>query len=71
MDLMVSRLTNGEEIYTHRGIIHFLDKLQEVYYHVRLGNLSFLTPGVYQFTLLGNREWIAHRKLQVKQIEEE
>ncbi len=69
MELAVTRLATGEEVFAHRGSVHFGDPLKEVRYVVRLHECEFPAPGVYQFTLLGNGAWVAPRRLNVYQKE--
>ncbi len=65
IELIVSRLDTEEEIYSFRNTTHFPDKLAEVRFHLRLTQCSFPVAGHYQFTLLADGEWLAHRRLRV------
>ena len=68
-DLVVAALSTGEEAYTFRSQLSFPDKLAEVLYHARLHQCSFPAPGDYQFTLLIDGEWVAQRRLRLRQKE--
>jgi len=70
IDLVVTRLDTGEEVHNHRGRITFPDMLQEVTYHIRLARCPFPVEGTYQFALLVDGEWVAHRRLRVYQRQE-
>lgn len=65
--LAVTLLDTGEEVYRHEGRISIQEMLQEVTYHTRLHSCGFPTEGLYQFTLLVDGEWVAHRRLKVYQ----
>ena len=65
IERVVTRLDTGEEIQNYRGRIAFPEMLQEVTYHLRLSSCRFPVEGLYQFTLLVDGEWIAHRRLRV------
>src|SRR5260370_42492605 len=41
MDLVVTRLDTGQELYSYRGMLHFAEKLAEVAFHVRLRDFRF------------------------------
>jgi hypothetical protein len=63
--LVVTRLDTGEEIYKRENHIVFPDKLTEVHYVFRLYNCEFPVASWYQFTLLGDGEWLAQRRVRV------
>ncbi len=65
IELVITRLDSGDEVFSYRGQLHFPGKLAEVSFHARLRQCSFPAPGQYQFTLLIDGEWIAHRRIQV------
>jgi hypothetical protein len=67
MDLVVTRLDTGEEVYTYQGRLRFPDKFTEVSFHTRVHRCSFPAPGYYQVTLLAGGEWVAQRRLRVYQ----
>lgn len=71
VDLVVVNLNTGEENYVFRGRCQFPDKLAEVSIHVRMNQCSFPAPGMYQFTLLVDGEWVAQRRIRIRQKEEE
>jgi hypothetical protein len=71
IDLSVTQLATNEEVAIHQGRMRFPDKLAEVSYHARLHHCTFPAPGVYQFTLLADGEWVAHRRLRVYSAEEQ
>ena len=63
--LAVTLLDTGEEIYRQEREFVFPEMLQEATYQARLRKFSFPSPGLYQFTLLVDGEWVAHRRLKV------
>jgi hypothetical protein len=65
IELVVTRLDTGEDIYRYRGTLHFPDKLAELSFHVRLRQCSFPAAGTYQFTLVVDGEWVAQRRLHL------
>jgi hypothetical protein len=67
IDVAVSRLETGDEIATYQNIVHFPHKLKDVLYHLRLKQLMFPAPGHYQFTMTGNGEWIAQKRVRLKE----
>jgi hypothetical protein len=65
IDLVVSRLDTGQELYARRRQIHFVDKLRQLQLIFRIRDLVLPTPGVYQFSLLAAKEWTAQRSIRV------
>jgi hypothetical protein len=65
INLSMTHLATNSEIPLHRARLRFPDKLAEMRYHVRLRDCTFPLPGLYQFTVLANREWVADRRLRV------
>jgi hypothetical protein len=65
IEIGVARLDTAEELFVYRSSLHFPDKLAEVPFHVRLRQCSFPSPGLYQFTLLVDGDWIAQRRIRV------
>ena len=65
INLVVTHLDTDEVINTYRASVHFPDRLFEVRVLFRLSECSFPAPGRYQFSLLIDGEWIAHRQLEV------
>jgi hypothetical protein len=66
INLVISRLDTGQDVFDYRGKIRFPDKLTLVFFHARLRQCRFPAPGQYQFTLLVDGEWVAQRRLQVQ-----
>lgn len=65
IEIGVARLDTSEKVFVYRGTLHFPDKLAEVPLHVRLRQCSFPSPGLYQFTLLVDGDWIAQKRVRV------
>jgi hypothetical protein len=65
IDLVVSRLDTGEDVFSFRGQVNFPDKLAEISFHARLRKCTFPASGLYQFTLFVNKEWVAQRWIRV------
>ena len=65
IEIGVARLDTAEELFVYRSSLHFPNKLAEVPFHVRLTQCSFPSPGLYQFTLLVDGDWIAQRRIRV------
>jgi hypothetical protein len=70
MELKLGRLDTGAEVTIHRSRLTFPDKLVEVLYRPRLAKLVFPVPTTYQFTLLADGQWVAHRRLRIVDAEE-
>ena len=72
MALTITDLGTDEEVFaSDLAEIHFSDKLREVRLLVKLEEWSFPAAGWYQFTLLVDGEWVAHKMLEVASEEEE
>jgi hypothetical protein len=54
-----------------RGVLQFQDRHQSVELVVRFPQFVFPQPGVYEFTLSVNGEWVAQRGIRVYQAGEE
>jgi hypothetical protein len=67
MELLATHMDTNEEVYSHQAAITFPDKLTEISYHLRVHQCVFPAPGIYQFTLTLDGEWIAQRRLRVYQ----
>jgi hypothetical protein len=63
--LALSQPNRDEIIYQREGSIHFPDKLTEVYVHFRVRECEFPEPGLYEFTLFVDNEWVAQRPVRV------
>jgi hypothetical protein len=57
--LVVGQPEKDEIVYQREGRVHFPDKVTEVYLHFRVRECEFPEPGLYQFTLLVDNEWVA------------
>ncbi len=71
MKLIITHMESNEVVYTHRGVLPFVDVVAEVFYHLRLRQRVFSAPGSYLFSLLADAELIAQRRLRVYQREGE
>jgi hypothetical protein len=65
INLSMTHLATNAEVPVHQARLRFPEKLAEVMYHMRLHHCMFPAPGLYQFTLLADGEWVAHRRLRV------
>src|SRR5262249_21752653 len=65
IDLIVSGSNTGESVYERRQRVHFSDRLRELHVIFRINDCTFPAPGGYLFTLLVDREWVAHRRVRV------
>src|SRR5262245_3803408 len=63
IELIVIQMETNEQVYLHQAVLTFPDKVAEVRYHLRVRQCTFPTPGNYQFTLVLDGEWMAHRRL--------
>jgi hypothetical protein len=63
--LVVGQPEKDEIVYEREGTVHFPDKVTEVYLHFRVRECEFPEPGLYQFTLLVDNEWVAQRPIRV------
>jgi hypothetical protein len=71
MELVLTRLDTGEELYAYRVPVHFHHKLAEVRCPIRVRKCLFPAAGHYLFTLLVDREWVAQRHFEVYMSEGE
>jgi hypothetical protein len=71
IELVLTRLENNDQIYSHTGSLTFPDKVAEVASHLRLRRCVLPAPGLYQFTLMVDGEWAAQRRLRVYKLETE
>src|SRR5262249_41232986 len=65
IDLTVTHLDTDEEVYALQRTLHFPDRLAEVRLLYRLREIAFPLPGLYQFTIYLDGEWLTQRRLQV------
>jgi hypothetical protein len=65
MELVLSELESGDEINRWQTTTRFMDRFAETRVGFRLSDLVFPSPGVYQFTLLADGDWVAQRRLEV------
>jgi Family of unknown function (DUF6941) len=72
IEMLVTHMETNDQVYTHRAVLTFPDKVTEVIYHLRLRQCVFPAAGNYQFTLLLDGDWMAQRRLRVyeREIEE-
>lgn len=63
--LVVSRLETGEGIHAFRTTANFPDRLAISRMRFRIRECRFPQPGMYEFTLLIDDEWVAHNRLQI------
>jgi hypothetical protein len=68
---VANRLDTFEEITSQDRRANFPDRLLEAHLIFRINECSFPAPGRYQFTLLIDGDWIAHRQLNVRLAEEQ
>ena len=69
LELELTRLDTGEEIWNHQGPIEFPDRLAEVRFVFRLRQCYFPAPGKYDFVLKVDGDWVAQRSFRVYQLE--
>ncbi len=67
--LTVTELATDEEIATLTRQVSFPDRFVEGRVLFRLANCAFPSPGVYVFTLMVDGDWVAHRRLHIRQAE--
>jgi hypothetical protein len=65
IDLIVTHLDTGESIYFRQRAVRFSHKLNELHVAFRISDCSFPSPGLYQVTLLLDREWVAHQRFRI------
>ena len=71
VEVAVTRLDTGEEVYSYQNMLRFPEKLTEVRFLLHIQQLLFPVPGSYDFTLLVDGQWVASRRLRVYQREEQ
>jgi hypothetical protein len=64
-ELSITRLETDEEIYNRQRRVAFADKLRELQVIFRVADLKLPAAGVYQFALLADGQWVAHRRARV------
>jgi hypothetical protein len=64
IDLVVTRLATGEEIFAQRVPWNFPNRLTEVRLLYKITQCRFPAPGLYQVTILVDGDWIAQRRFQ-------
>jgi hypothetical protein len=65
MSLVVSRLDTLEDVFEGRWRMTFTDPLRVVRMILRSSNVSFPVPGLYQWSLFADGEWVAQSVLEV------
>ncbi len=65
IDLVVTRQDSDQVIYALRQRVRFPDRLTEVRILFQVNACSFPAAGVYQFSLLVDEQWLAHRRLHI------
>lgn len=65
VDVIATRLDTNERIYARQRRVHFSDRLRELHVIFRVADCRFPAPGVYQFTMLVDGEWVAQRRIHV------
>jgi len=70
LDLVVVDLENDVQIYAHSMEFPFPDPLQVINLRMRVRRCAFPHPGTYLFTLFGDGEELAHRRVLIYQREE-
>jgi hypothetical protein len=69
--LVVGQPHKDEIIYEREIVVSFPDKLMELDLNFRLPDCEFPEPGLYEFTLLVDNEWVADRPLLVYETGEQ
>jgi len=67
--LTVTDLESDEETYSFNRDLTFPDRFAEVHILFRLNEITFPVPGSYMFTLMVDGDWIAQRRIRVRQTE--
>jgi hypothetical protein len=65
LELRTSRLDTGDQFYAQQYPLHFPDRATVINVNIRIRNIRFPVPGVYEFLLLVDGSPIAQRKLRV------
>jgi hypothetical protein len=63
--LVIGQAEKEEIVYEREIAVHFPDKLAQVYLQFRISDCEFPEPGLYEFTLLVDNEWVADRPLRI------
>jgi len=71
VDLTVTHLESDEEVYFLQRSVRFPGRFTEVRTLFRIADCRFPAAGAYFFTLRVDREWVAHRRIQVYPSETE
>jgi len=69
--LTVREAESDEEVYSVTHRVAFPDRFAEGRVVFRLADCAFPKPGAYLFTLAVDDDWVAHRRLQIHQMEAE
>jgi hypothetical protein len=69
--LVAGQADKDEIVYEREVEVDFPDKLAQVYLHFRISDCEFPEPGLYEFTLLVDNEWVADRPLRIYQTGEQ
>ena len=69
IELTVTQLETNEEVYQMKRRTVFSDRFKEVHALFQISNCVFPETGAYLFTLLVDGEWMAQRRILVKQME--
>jgi hypothetical protein len=67
--LTVTELETDEEVASVTRRVTFPDRFAEGRVLFRLAECAFPAPGGYMFTLTVDGDWVAHRRLQIRQTE--
>ncbi len=65
MDLWVTELRTDRVVYTRTEPARFPDRFAEHRCVLRIDDWLIHLPGMYEFTLLVDAEWVAQRRLEV------
>ena len=65
VDVIADRMDTNQEVYTYRSRVRFSDQLKEVSFLLRVRQFTAPAPGLYQFTILVDGEWVAQRRVRV------
>jgi hypothetical protein len=67
--LTVTQLETDEEVYSVTRRVEFPDRFAEGRLLFRLADCSFPRPGIYVFTITVDNDWVAYRRLRIRQTE--
>jgi len=65
LELRTIRLDTGDQFYAQQYPIHFPERATVMNVNMRIRNLRFPVPGVYEFLLLIDGSLVAQRRLRV------